>query len=324
MRTVVTGGVGFQGSHLIDSLSAQGHFIKVLNTPSRHALDIYETVLKKKKNLRVHWGSVVDKYMTDLVIDGADVVFHFAAKVNVDDSIDDPHLFIKTNVMGTQNVLDSCLKHNVPLIYISSTEVYGGTGDKLNPASPYAASKAAADRLCHAYWRTHGMNIKIVRPANVFGPRQKSGKGGAVIPIFFDRAMAGKSLKIFGGGKQTREYIHISDLVRAYELILEDDSLDGMAINVGSGCYYSIKEIAEMIMEIVGKGYIEHVEGRKGEVKSFRLDTSLLDGLGFSPQIHMRDGLEGYYKWIQGRLDNEKNTVRRGEQSRRRSRGHPS
>ncbi len=165
-----------------------------------------------------------------------DVVFHLAANVNVDKSLDDPGSFLETNVMGTHHVLEAAREHGSRVIFASTCEVYGDGHSlapdalldetaELRPNSPYAASKAAADRLCYSYFRSYGMDISIVRPFNIFGERQKSGAFGALIAILVRRAIAGQDLTVFGDGSATRDYLHVSDAVDAYRLVLETPDL---------------------------------------------------------------------------------------------------
>ena len=169
----------------------------------------------------------------------------------------------------------------------------------LRPYSPYSASKAAADRMCHAYHMSYGLDVTIVRPSNVYGERQKSGRGGAVIPIFSSLAAAGKPLTLFGSGAQTREYIHVSDLVfAAYDAIIGRDDLAGATVNVGTGPYPdivegSIRAIAEFIAERAGVEISEQ-PARPGEVPQFSLDSTLARSLGFTPQVEFWAGLGRY------------------------------
>ena len=184
MKILITGGSGFQGSHLVESLLNNGHEISVLNTYSETAVSHLPKPVLNRINLV--WGSVTDKELVDKTVRGHEAVFHLAARINVDESLKDPLAFVNVNVLGTFNVLEAVRANGARLILVSSCEVYGDghnlkEGQMLNerselmPNSPYAASKAAADRLAYAYFKSFGVDVAIVRPFNIYGERQKSG-----------------------------------------------------------------------------------------------------------------------------------------------------
>jgi dTDP-glucose 4,6-dehydratase len=299
MRILVTGGAGFQGSHLVEACLSAGHQITVLNTFSPRALKNIEAFVDRTA---VVWGSVTDPEIVEKTVRGHEVVFHLAGRIHVDESIDTPVSYLNTNVLGTYNILQAIRKEKARLIFSSSVEVYGASDGEvltetspLRPHSPYAASKAAADRLCHAYWTTYGLDVCIVRPCNIYGPRQKAGKGGAVIPIFVEQALAGKPLLVYGTGQQRREYMHVSDLVKAYLLLLERDDVKGETINVGSGERIAIGAIADFIADKL-RTSVEHGPARAGEVSEFSLDSSKIKALGFKHEMPFWRGLEAYVK----------------------------
>lgn len=299
MRVLITGGAGFQGSHLTERLLETGHEVTVLNTFSQLA---ERNIARCRNRLSAVWGSVTDAEIVSKTVRDQDAVVHMAARVNVDESIDSPISYLTVNVLGTFNVLEAARKIGARFIYASTCEVYGSTPQKLTesaelqPHSPYAASKAGADRLCHAYHRTYAMDITIVRPCNIYGERQKSGGGGAVIPIFARLAAEGKPLTVFGSGEQRREYMHVSDVVAAYELVLNHGELGGKVVNVGTGQTVSIKEIAEFIAAKAGVK-VEYHPPRPGEVPSFELESSFARGLGFAPNVLFWEGLSRYLEW---------------------------
>jgi dTDP-glucose 4,6-dehydratase len=336
LNILVTGGCGFQGSHLVETLLKDGHYVRILNTPSLAAKVNYSRYLEDKKNLNVVWGSVVDNYLVDICMKDIEVVFHLGAKVNVDESFQAPLDFFNINIKGTDNVcasaaerriklifgsscecygsnmygdvniLESVKKYNAKLNFISTAAVYGiGSMFKMNewhplmPASPYAATKASADRLCYSYYKTYGLDVKIVRPFNIFGPRQKRSGFGAVIPIFFEKALLDDKLVIYGDGKQTRDYLYVTDIVNAYKLIMETKEFTGKAVNVGSGTEISINQIAEKICELlnVPRKRIQHIHDRPGEVNSFIADTTFIEQYGFKPTVSFDDGLKKYLDW---------------------------
>ena len=302
-RVLITGGAGFQGSHLTEALLSKGYQITVLNTPSVRS----EKNLSHLKNkIRIVWGSITDREIIEKTIKEQDVIFHLASHINVDESIKNPLNSIQVNILGTFNVLEAIRKQSKKkrLIQISSCEVYGETTDnipiketkELKPQSPYAASKAAADRLCYAYYRTYKTNLVIIRPFNIFGPRQKNKKGGALIPLLIQRALVGKPLKIFGDGKQSRDYMYIDDAIKAYLLVLENEKLNGEVINFGTGKSTSILKISKYIAKKL-KAKIEFTKSRPGEVNQFVADITKAKKLGFKPTVPIWEGIDKCIAW---------------------------
>lgn len=304
MKILITGGAGFQGSHLSERLIEQGHEVTILNTYSKEAEPNVDTI---SSQARIVYGSITDKTVVDKTVRGQDVVFHLAANINVDDSLKNPLSFLDVNVMGTHNILEAVKENHSRMIYASTCEVYGD-GHKLQPGqlldetaelspnSPYAASKAAADRWCNAYHKSFGVNVTIVRPFNIYGERQKSGAGGALIPILVRRALQGQTLTVFGEGTATRDYLNIDDLVDAYILVLHHPELAGRAINFASGTNTKIKDIAEYIAKAFGAN-IENGPARPGEVTRFPADISLARSIGFEPKIGIWEGIDRYIEW---------------------------
>ena len=304
MRILITGGAGFQGSHLAEKWSGDGHTVTILNTYSAEA---EENISGFADDVSTVWGSITDPEIVEKSVRGHDVVVHLAARINVDESIASPRSFIDVNLSGTFNILQALRQTGARMIFASSCEVYGyaeqppvDESAELRPHSPYAASKAAADRMCFAYEKSFGVDITIVRPCNIYGERQKWGKGGAVIPIFASLAAAGKPLTVFGSGDQQREYMHVTDLVGAYDLVLGRTDLSGSVLNVGTGDTPSVKDIAEFIADKMGVQVVNEA-ARPGEVAGFALDNSTIRDLGFAPQIKFWDGLSRYLEgWRDG------------------------
>jgi dTDP-glucose 4,6-dehydratase len=307
VRILVTGGAGFQGSHLCEVLLAIGHQVTILNTLSVAA----------KHNMRhfaaneladIVFGSVTDAELVSKTAREHDVIFHLAANINVDKSLQDPRSFLETNVLGTYHVLEAAREHGSRVIFASTCEVYGDGHSlapdalldetaELRPNSPYAASKAAADRLCYSYYRSHGLDVTMVRPFNIFGERQKSGAFGALIPILVRRAIAGHDLTVFGDGSATRDYLHVSDVVEAYRLVLQSPNLTGRAINFASGTNTSVRDIAEYI---AAKFSARVVQGpaRPGEVTRFPASIAAAKSIGFAPKIGIWAGIDRYIEWV--------------------------
>lgn len=298
---LITGGAGFQGSYLTEHFLDLGYDVTTL--------DVYNERTEKnisypKKKPNIVWGSVTDPEIVNKTAQGQDIILHLAAYINVDESRKDPGFTFRTNIEGTYNILEAVRKNKNRLIYASTCEVYGAPLGKrlidefceLRPHSPYAASKAAADRLCFAYFKTYGLNIGIIRPFNIFGPRQNEDEFGALIPILVKRALEGRDLQIFGTGSQTRDYMYIDDAVSAYDLMVRLDNIAGQVYNFGTGKETSIKEIAEYIAKKFGVK-VNYVEARPGEVTNFCADITKVKKLGFEPKVNIWQGIDKYILW---------------------------
>ncbi len=313
---LITGGAGFIGSHLAEEYVKKKHTVKVLDDFSSGTVNNIRGLLNFK-NFKLIRGDVRNKETIEKAMDNVDVVFHLAAQVHVDKSIIAPRYTFETNTFGTLNVLDSSLENDVELvIYASTSEVYGSAQSPsmdekhpLNPASPYAASKAAADRLCFAYYNTYKLPVVIVRCFNTYGPRQSDTGYAAAIPKFIKRVMQGLPPVIYGDGTQTRDYLYIKDTVKTYDLVLNsNENLVGKTINFGTGREVSINELANKIVSLFGrKEKLKpiHVAPRPGEVKRLCADISLAKKeLGFEPKYDIITGLKEFIKWYkEGRYE---------------------
>ncbi len=301
MRILITGGTGFQGTHLTEALHARGHKVTVLNTLTPQAEQNAPLLAGKAEVL---WGSITDPEVVQKAMRDKDVVFHLGARINVDESIEDPWGTIDVNVRGTYNILEAVRKSGARMIHTSTCEVYGKPervpireDAELRPHSPYAASKAAADRLCYAYAQTYKTPVTILRFFNIYGERQKEGKFGAVIPIFVSQAMSGGPIKVFGSGSQTRDYVHVSDVVRAYLMVLDHPELNGEVLNFGSGVGTSIRDIAEQVGQQFGVP-VQYGEARPGEATEMIGDSNKAKQLvGWETQISFQEGLNRYIAW---------------------------
>lgn len=308
MRILVTGGAGFIGSHLCEKYVNEGHTVICLDnflngnlTNIRHLLN--------KKHFKLINGDITDFDLLEKIMVEVDVVFHLAAQIHVDRSIIEPRLTYEINVLGTQNVLENCRMHDISkVIYASTSEVYGPAQydpmDEKHPLDaphPYGASKIAADRMCHAYIETYGMNICIARPFNTYGPKQKDSGYGGAISLFTKRALMNLPPIIFGDGLQTRDYVYIEDIVTAYDAILNSKSFPSEPINFGTGKEITILELANKVISLCGKkGALVpvHVEGRPGEVRRLISDvTKAKQKLGWEAKIGIDQGLMRFIDW---------------------------
>ena len=297
MKILITGGAGFLGTHLVEYWVKMGHQISVLNTKSKRSTEFASAF---HSDVEIKWGTVEDYNTVKNSVKGKDLVVHLAAKVNVDQSVVSPKDYFATNLDGTINVLEAARNFGVKVLYESSREVYGDTPNspvneetELKPKSPYALSKASADRICYGYHTSYGLEIMILRSCNVYGANQRAGKLGAFIPRLVEQAINGGELTIYGSGDQKREYIHVSDLIMAHDLLIKKGKFLGDAINIGTNQYYSIKKIAEKIGNRLSSRIV-NVESRQGEIPGFVLDSSLVRSMGFVPRVDFWEGLDNY------------------------------
>jgi UDP-glucose 4-epimerase len=290
MNILIIGAAGFIGSHLADYLSKKHNVT---------GLDNFSHACGYQGDYPIVYGDV--RYLEEIEeqIKNCDIIYHLAAQINVDKSILFPQETFDINIQGTKNVLDCARKYNKIVIFASTSEVYGEYKGKIkedlvcNPQSPYAVSKLCADKLCQNYYNLYGVETYIIRCFNVFGPRQSSGVYGAVIPIFADLVKSNKPPTIFGSGKQRRDYIYVSDVVRAYELIPTIKKLVGKEINVATGKSHSINEVANLIIKLLEKKLKPvHVEARKGEVMKLEANISKIKKYGWKPLISFKEGLK--------------------------------
>jgi dTDP-glucose 4,6-dehydratase len=306
---LVTGGAGFIGSHLVDLLLEEPQTrVSVLDRLS---------VGGSRANLAQHeadprfafvLGDVNDAEVVDALVRQADAVVHAAAETHVDRSIAGPREFVLTNVLGTQAVLEACREHGRRLLMISTDEVYG-QGDvggglfaedhRLLPRSPYAAAKAGADLLCHAYHQTYGVNVTVVRGTNAFGPRQLE----RVIPTYSTAALEGRPIPVYGQGRQRREFLHVHDWVRAAATVL-DLGQPGMVYNIGDGCELENLDLARRICALAGapESLITFVPDRPGHDFRYGVRADRLRALGWAPQIAFDDGLASTVEWYREHL----------------------
>ena len=262
MRSVITGGAGFIGSHLVEHLLAQGDEVVVLDNMSTGDARNLDSALCP--DLTIVPGSILDRAIVDSVVEDADRVFHLAAAVGVRLIVDEPLSGLRTNIHGTENVLDACLKTGAQLLLASTSEIYGkNTADSLSEDSDrilgsplksrwtYAAAKGIDEAFAHAYWREFGLEVSIVRLFNTVGPRQ-TGRYGMVVPNLVGQALRGEPLTVFGDGQQTRCFSYVKDVVPALVKVGEHPESPGRAFNLGGAREISILELATRIVDVIG------------------------------------------------------------------------
>ncbi|MEU3330749.1 NAD-dependent epimerase/dehydratase family protein [Glutamicibacter creatinolyticus] len=259
MRSVITGGAGFIGSHLTDYLLAAGDEVVVFDDLSTGNLQNL-TEAFKNPNFNFVEGTVLDKEAVTEVIAGADRVFHMAAAVGVQLIVEQPLTSLRTNIHGTENVLDAVKAAGAKLLLASTSEVYGkNASDALNESSDrilgdalksrwtYAAAKGIDEAFAHAYWSEYGVPVTIVRLFNTVGPRQ-TGRYGMVVPNLIGQAIQGLPLTVFGDGEQTRCFSYVGDVVPALVALLENQRSHGQAYNLGGAQEISIRALGESII----------------------------------------------------------------------------
>ncbi len=306
MRILVTGGCGFIGSHVVEELIGRGHEVEVLSRPNCNLSNI-----KEHKDMKHHNADVSSREKVFAEIEkGLDGVIHMSALVNVDQSRSEPLRFLDVNVGGTVNVMEAVRLKGIPrFLHMSTCEAYGNIPEgkaaethALNPLSPYAVSKFAAERYVLAYAATYPeMGIRIIRGFNQYGPRQSAEKWGAVIPKFMTSIIKGEKLRVFGGGKQTRDYVFVKDTARGIADAFERDLPNGEIVNLATGRDESILEVAETVCRLSGKDpneFIEHVQGRPGELMRSIGDSGKAKRLlQWEPKVGFEEGMKITYEW---------------------------
>jgi len=304
-RLLVTGGAGFIGSNFTRRAVGQGHDVVVLDKLTYAGNKENLRDLLDAKKIRFVKGDVCDQGLVADLAAHVDAVVHFAAETHVDRSILEAGNFVQTDVVGTFSVLEGCRKTNVDrVIQISTDEVYGEAEGNpcredapLMPKSPYAASKAGADRLAYSYFATYGLPVVISRCTNNYGPYQHPEK---LIPLFVTNALEDKPLPVYGTGKNTRDWIHVDDHCAALDLLLEAKGVEGEVFNIGASEEYSVNEIGTAILNTLGKPktLLKSVADRPGHVRRHAVETKKIRSkLGWKPSRSFTQGLTETMQW---------------------------
>jgi UDP-glucose 4-epimerase len=298
MKVLVTGGAGFIGSHITEYFVEAGHTVRILDNLATGFL----RNVPRCDNVEFIQGEICDSSTIEKAVSGMDYVFHEAALVSVPLSCERPAEAFKINTLGTLKVLQACVKAHVEkFVTASSAAVYGNNPilpkreDMYpEPASPYAISKLDTEYLARMFYESHGLRTTCLRYFNVYGPRQDpKSPYAAVIPIFLERAKAGKDLIIHGDGLQSRDFVHIRDVVRANAAALEHG--DGQVCNVAKGKSVTILELAENIVNMTGStSRIVHAASRAGDVRDSRADVSKISGW-WKAEIELQEGLKDLF-----------------------------
>ncbi len=283
VRALVTGHNGFLGKNLVPSLRKDG--VETIGYSTREGMDI------------------LDPHRLLAATKDVDMVYHLAAYAKPAESLQNPSLAIDVNVRGTLNVLEACRKSNFHLVYPSTCEIYGDSVEpitedhQLSPPNPYAASKAAADRLCYSYAKAYGIKTSILRLFNPYGPHQQLNK---IIPTFYFQAIKGEPITIYGAGTDTRDYTHIDDIVKA--LSTAHKLAKGEVVNICTGRALTNLDVATMVKRVTeSKSPVKHVDypllfgGIKNQVGSCAKANRLL---GWKPLVRFEEGVKGTVEWL--------------------------
>ena len=310
MRLFVTGGAGFIGSNFVrmalrgELVGLEGAEITVFDALTYSGTLTNLEAIKDSPRYSFIQGDIRDEDAVRSALPGHDAIIHFAAESHVDRSVHNSRIFVETNVVGTQTLLDQALALGIPrFVHISTDEVYGsidsGSWDEnepLLPNSPYSASKAASDLLVRSYFVTHGLNASITRCSNNYGPHHFPEK---VIPLFVTNLLDGHTVPLYGDGLNVRDWLHVDDHCRGISLVLQKGQ-PGEIYNIGGGTELSNTELTDLLLAATGrdKSFVTAVRDRKGHDRRYSVDISKISHeLGYEPQVDFTAGLADVVQW---------------------------
>jgi dTDP-glucose 4,6-dehydratase len=316
VRIVVTGGAGFIGSNFTRRLVAGAY--RTLSDPDVVVFDKL-TYAGNEANLApvaehpgysFVRGDICDPAAVDDVIAGTDLIVHFAAESHVDRSIQGAAEFVRTNVVGTEVLLEAAVRHQVGrFVHVSTDEVYGSIEQgewpethPLEPNSPYAASKASSDLLARAYHRTHDLDTVITRCSNNYGPYQFPEK---LIPLFATNLMDGETVPLYGDGGNVRDWLHVDDHCDGIALVAAGGRA-GEVYNIGGGTELTNRELTELLLAATGTGWdrVRAVPDRLGHDRRYSVDiTKISEELGYEPKVPFAEGLRATVDWYREHRD---------------------
>ena len=306
---LVTGGAGFIGSNFVRYMLNKHQDYKIVNLDLLTYAGNIKSLddVKDNPNYLFVKGDIADNKLVDKIVSDnkIDIIINFAAESHVDRSITNPDIFVKTNVLGTQNLLEVAKKHKIEKFFqISTDEVYGSLGKTgfftektpLSPNSPYSASKASADLLVMAYHHTFGLNVNITRCSNNYGPYQFPEK---LIPLFITNALDNKQVPLYGDGLNIRDWLFVEDHCSAIDTVLHKGK-NGEIYNVGGNNEKTNKYITDTILKYLGKdsSLIKYVADRLGHDRRYAIDaTKIKEELGWQPQYKFEQAIEKTIQW---------------------------
>ena len=302
---LVTGGAGFIGRWIVKRLRDERKEVCVLDDLSNGRRDNIEE-FKDNPKFKFILGDVRNKEMLENLFKEVDICIHAAAAINVQESIENPQRYYDVNVNGTFNILEEARKRDVKVVLIGTCMVYDLTASKaiseehpLNPKSPYAGSKLAAENLALSYFYAYGLPVVITRPFNTYGPYQKSDMEGGVVSIFVKSLLEGEPLKIFGDGTQTRDLLYVEDCAEFIVKAALNGKAVGEILNAGSGKDIAIKDLAVLVCKDAEP--IKHVTHHhpQSEIPKLLCDyTKAKQLLGWAPKTSLEEGIEKTKAWI--------------------------
>ena len=311
MRYLVTGGAGFIGSHLVEKLVLRGDQVIIVDNKSTGSISNLKSVRDKIEFVE---GDILDKSLITRLVSKSDYVVHLAAALGVFNIVNKPLQSLKTNIQGTENILELTDKFNKPVLIASTSEVYGKNdkvplseeddriiGHPLKSRWSYSEAKAVDESLAYFYYLENNLPVRIVRFFNTVGPRQV-GQYGMVVPRFVTAAIRNEPIQVYGSGDQIRCFCHVSDAIRALLLVIDSDEALGQVFNVGNNHQISIMNLAKKVIEIIGskseisklpysEAYPAGFEDMQRRVPDI---SKIKNALGWSPEI----GLEQIIKDI--------------------------
>jgi dTDP-glucose 4,6-dehydratase len=310
MKILVTGGAGFIGSNFVRRTledaypGLEGAELVVLDalTYSGNPANLAPIAASPRYHF-VH-GDIRDSDLLDGLLPGIDSIVHFAAESHVDRSVRDASIFVETNVLGTQRLLDAALRANVGrIVHVSTDEVYGsiaeGSWDEtrpLEPNSPYSASKAGSDLIARSYFRTHGLNLSITRCSNNYGPYHFPEK---VIPLFVTNLIDDHHVPLYGEGNNVRDWLHVDDHTRGIAMVLTGGRA-GEIYNIGGGTELTNLELTQLLLDATGRdwSFVDRVADRLGHDLRYSVDISKIRAeLGYEPAVPFESGLADVVQW---------------------------
>jgi dTDP-glucose 4,6-dehydratase len=309
MRYLVTGGAGFIGSNYVRGLlsgrwGSEVTSVTVFDSFTYAGNPANLSAFESDSRLAVLTGDIRNATDIDAALPNHDVVVHFAAESHVDRSIESSSVFVTTNVLGTQQMLEGALRHGIKtFLHVSTDEVYGsitqGSWDEqepLLPNSPYAASKASSDLLARSYARTYGLDVRITRCSNNFGTHQFPEK---IIPLFVTNLIHGKKVPLYGDGLNIRDWLHVDDHCRGIQLVIEGGN-PGEIYNIGGGTELTNRELTTLILKAFDYGdeMVQPVADRLGHDRRYSVNWSKINReLGYSPTKSLETSLEEVISW---------------------------
>ena len=309
MKILVTGAAGFVGSHMVEKLVADGHDVRaMIHYNSANNWGWLEES-QVKKSIEVVAGDIRDYDSVFAAVNGVDTIFHLAALIGIPYSYVSPMAYIKTNIEGTYNILQSARTLETPNILITSTsETYGSAQyipmDEFHPMvgqSPYSASKIGADNLAVSYFRSFATPVKIVRPFNIYGPRQSA---RAIIPSIITQILDGKKEIKLGNTSPTRDFTFVKDTIAGFLAISKNEKFNGEYVNIGMGEEISVLDLVNLISELIGEDIKitsdeQRIRPKDSEVdRLFADNKKLTQSTSWQPQFSLKQGLTETIEWL--------------------------